>query len=210
MAILIKNGKIYTMAGSVIDNGSILIQDGKIAAIGAEVEAPTAAQIIDAGGRMIVPGMIDAHSHLGMAESAIGFEGSDSNESTAPNTAQMRAIDGINPMDVTFQEAREAGVTLVATGPGSANVIGGTFAAIKTYGICVDDMVVKEPVAMKCAFGENPKRVYGNQRKTPSTRMGTAAVIRSALYKAKQYMEAKERAQDDPSKAPQFDLQKEA
>lgn len=210
MATLIKNGKIYTMAGPVIEGGSILIENGKIAAVGKDIEAPANATVIDAAGRMVIPGMIDAHSHLGMVESAIGSEGSDGNESTAPNTAQMRGIDGINPMDVTFEEARNVGVTLVATGPGSANVLGGTFVAIKTAGVCVDDMVVKEPVAMKCAFGENPKRVYGSQRKTPATRMGTAAVLREALYKAKQYMEAKERAGDDPSKMPQFDLQKEA
>ncbi len=210
MATLIKNGKIYTMAGPVIEGGSILIENGKITAVGQDVVAPVNAEIIDAAGRMVLPGMIDAHSHLGMVESAIGSEGSDGNEATAPNTAQMRGIDGINPLDVTFEEARNVGVTLVATGPGSANVIGGTFVAIKTVGDCVDDMVVKDPVAMKCAFGENPKRVYGSQRKTPATRMGTAAVLRDALYKAKQYMEAKERAADDPSKMPQFDLQKEA
>jgi len=210
MATLIRNGKIYTMAGPVIEGGSILIENGKITAVGKDVKAPANATVVDAEGRMVIPGMIDAHSHLGMVESAIGAEGSDGNESTAPNTAQLRAIDGINPMDVTFEEARNVGITLVATGPGSANVIGGTFVAIKTVGVCVDDMVVKDPVAMKCAFGENPKRVYGSQRKMPATRMGTAAILREALYKAKQYMEAKERAGDDPSKMPQFDLQKEA
>lgn len=210
MATLIKNGKIYTMAGPVIEGGSVLIENGRIMAVGKDVEAPANATIIDAAGRMVLPGMIDAHSHLGMVESSIGSEGSDGNEATAPNTAQMRGIDGINPMDITFEEARNVGITLVATGPGSANVLGGTFVAIKLAGDCVDDMVVKDPVAMKCAFGENPKRVYGGQRKTPATRMGTAAVMRDALYKAKQYMEAKERAADDPSKMPQFDLQKEA
>lgn len=210
MATLIKNGKIYTMAGPVIEGGSVLIENGKITAVGKDVEAPANATVIDAAGRMVLPGMIDAHSHLGMVESAIGSEGSDGNEATAPNTAQMRGIDGINPLDITFEEARNVGITLVATGPGSANVLGGTFVAIKLVGDCVDDMVVKEPVAMKCAFGENPKRVYGGQRKTPATRMGTASVLRDALYKAKQYMEAQERAADDPSKMPQFDLQKEA
>lgn len=210
MITLIKNGKIYTMAGQIIEDGSILIENGKIAAIGNDLQAPETARIIDAGGRMVLPGMIDAHSHLGMVESAIGMEGSDGNEATAPNTAHMRAIDGINPLDITFKEARDVGITCVATGPGSANVLGGTFVAIKTFGDCVDDMVVKNPVAMKCAFGENPKRVYGTQRKAPATRMATAAILREALYKAKQYMESQERAADDPTKQPPFDLMKEA
>ncbi len=205
MSILIKNAKLYPMSGPMVENGSLLIENGKIAAIGCDVTAPAGAEVIDAAGRMVMPGMIDAHCHLGMEESAIRTEGSDGNEATAPNTAQVRGIDGINPMDITFREALQAGVTLAATGPGSANVLGGTFAVLKTYGICVDDMVIKDPLAMKCAFGENPKRVYGGQRKMPATRMGTAAVMREALYKAKEYMEAKE-----TDKKPAFDLQKEA
>lgn len=205
MTIFIKNARLYPMSGPVIENGSLLIENGKIAAIGCDIAAPAGAEVVDAGGRMVMPGMIDAHCHLGMEESAIRTEGSDGNEATAPNTAQVRAIDGINPMDITFQEAREAGVTLAATGPGSANVLGGTFVVLKTYGVCVDEMVIKDPLAMKCAFGENPKRVYGGQRKMPATRMGTAAVMREALYKAKEYMEAKE-----SDKKPAFDLQKEA
>lgn len=205
MTTIIKNGKIYTMAGPVLDNGSILIENGKIAAVGCDLPVPADAQVIDAGGRMVLPGMIDAHCHLGMEESAIRSEGSDGNEATSPNTAQVRGIDGINPLDITFQEAREAGVTLAATGPGSANVLGGTFVVLKTYGVCVDEMVIKDPLAMKCAFGENPKRVYGSQHKLPATRMGTAAVLRDALFKAKEYLEAKE-----AGKAPAFDLQKEA
>jgi len=205
MSIVIKNGKLYTMAGPVIENGSILIEGGKIVAVGSDITIPECAETIDAAGRIVMPGMIDAHCHLGMEEDAIRSEGSDGNEATSPNTAQVRAIDGINPMDLTFKEAREAGVTLAATGPGSANVLGGTFVAMKTYGIRVDDMVVKNPLAMKCAFGENPKRVYGGQHKLPATRMGTAAVMRDALCKAREYMEAKE-----TDKKPSFDLQKEA
>ncbi len=210
MTLVIKNAKLYTMAGPVVENGSIVIKDGKIVAVGANVELPADAQVIDTGGRMVMPGMIDAHCHLGMEESAIGFEGSDCNEATSPTTAQVRGIDGINPLDITFAEARQAGVTLAATGPGSANVIGGTFVAMKTYGMCVDEMIVKDPLAMKCAFGENPKRVYGGQKKMPATRMGTAAIMREALFKAKQYMEAIDRADGDPTKMPQFDMQKEA
>ncbi|NLY53518.1 MAG: amidohydrolase [Firmicutes bacterium] len=208
--ILIKNGKIYTMAGQVIENGSILIKDGKIAEIAEHIAAPAEAEVIDAAGRMVMPGMIDAHCHLGMWESSIRFEGDDVNEMTSPVTAQLRAIDGLNPMDRTFHEARDGGVTTACTGPGSANVIGGTFVAVKTHGDRIDDMVVKNPVAMKAAFGENPKRVYNAQKKLPTTRMGTAAVIREALMKAKRYLAAIEQAGDDASKLPPLDMQSEA
>lgn len=208
--ILIKNGKIYTMAGPVIDNGCVLIKDGKIAEVGQNIVAPAEAEIIDAQGRMVMPGMIDAHCHLGMWETAIGFEGDDGNEMTAPVTAQLRAIDALNPMDRSFREARDGGVTTACTGPGSANVIGGTFAAVKTHGDRIDDMIVKSPLAMKCAFGENPKRVYNAQKKMPSTRMGTAAVIREALMKAKRYLAAIEQAGDDATKLPPLDMQSEA
>lgn len=208
--LLIKNAKIYTMAGPVIENGQILVEDGKIAAVGTQLETPADVQVIDAAGKIVLPGMIDAHCHLGMVESSIGFEGSDGNEATSPITPHMRAIDGINPMDITFEEARQAGVTCAATGPGSANVLGGTFAAVKTYGKRIDKMIVKEPVAMKCAFGENPKRVYGTGRKSPATRMATAALLREALFKAKQYLEKVENARDDKSKLPGFDMKSEA
>lgn len=202
--ILIKNGKIYTMAGQVIDNGCILIKDGKIAEVGQTLDAPEGAEVIDAQGRMVIPGMIDAHCHLGTEETAIGFEGSDCNEATSPNTAHLRGIDGLNPRDLTFEEARNGGVTTACTGPGSASVIGGTFAAIKTYGDRIDDMIIRDPLTMKCAFGENPKRVYNRQNKLPSTRMGTAAVIREALFKARRYLAQIERAGDDLSKLPAF------
>jgi len=208
--ILIKNGKVYTMAGRVLENGCILIKDGKIAEVTEQIAAPLGAEVIDAGGRMVLPGMIDAHCHLGMWETAIGFEGDDGNEMTAPVTAHLRGIDGINPMDKSFTEARDAGVTTACTGPGSANVIGGTFVAVKTHGVRIDNMIVKDPLAMKCAFGENPKRVYNAQKKMPSTRMGTAGIMREALLKAKRYMEAIERAGDDASKLPTLDVQSEA
>jgi imidazolonepropionase-like amidohydrolase len=208
--ILIKNGKIFTMAGPVLENGCILVKDGKIAEVGQHIAALAGAQVIDAGGRMVIPGMIDAHCHLGMWETAIGFEGDDGNEMTSPVTAQLRAIDALNPMDRSFQEARDGGVTTACTGPGSANVIGGTFVAVKTHGDRIDDMIVKDPLAMKCAFGENPKRVYNAQKKLPTTRMGTAAVIREALMKAKRYLAAIERAGDDAIKLPALDMQSEA
>ncbi|MTI67750.1 MAG: amidohydrolase [Firmicutes bacterium] len=205
---LIKNGKIFTMAGEVIEKGSILIEDGKIKEIGKDIVAPLDVEIIDAEGKLVMPGFIDAHCHLGLFEDGIGFEGDDVNEMVDPVTPQVRAIDGINPFDRTFKEAYEGGVTLAATGPGSANVIGGQFAAIKTYGKRIDDMIVKEPLAMKIAFGENPKRVYHEQKKSPMTRMATAAVLRENLYKAKDYVKKQE--SDDKSKKPEFDLKMEA
>jgi imidazolonepropionase-like amidohydrolase len=204
--ILIKNGKVLTMAGKTYDRASILVEGGKIVEIGEEIIAPIGTEVIDAEGRIVMPGIIDAHCHLGLIEDGIGFEGDDVNEMMDPVTPHLRAIDAINPTDRTFEEAREGGVSTVATGPGSANVIGGHFAVIKTHGDRIDDMIVKESVAMKCAFGENPKRVYHSKSKSPMTRMGTAAVMREALYKAKAYKEKLERAKDDPSKAPDFDL----
>lgn len=206
--ILIKNGKIYTMAGEVIENGSILIKEGKIAEIGKDLIAPLDAKVIDAEGRLVTPGFVDAHCHIGLYEEAIGFEGSDGNEAVNPITPELRAIDAINPMDMAFEEAREGGVTTAVTGPGSANVIGGSFAAIKTYGNRVDDMIIKYPAAMKIAFGENPKRVYNSQKKSPITRMATASLLRETLFKAKTYMEKKEN--EDITKRPDYDIKMEA
>lgn len=178
--IHIKNGKLYTMAGEVIEKGSILIEHGKIIAIGENVEAPTDAEVIDASGKLVFPGFIDAHCHLGMWEDSIGFEGADGNESVDPVTPHLRAIDAIYPMDRTFEEAREGGVTTVCTGPGSANVI-----------------------------GENPKRTYSNQKKSPSTRMATAAMLREQLFKARIYKEKLEKAKEDPDKKPDYDMKLE-
>lgn len=154
---------------------------------------------------------MEAHCHLGLWESSIGFEGADGNDITHPITPQLRAIDAINPMDITFEEARNAGVTCAAAGPGSANVIGGTFVAIKTAPAKrIESLIVKDPIAMKCAFGENPKRCYSSKNKMPSTRMGVAAVFREALFKAKQYLDKKEAAGEDVSKLPAFDAKCEA
>jgi len=208
--IVIINGYIKTMTGDDIENGQIIIEEGKIKAVGNNLEIPMDAEVIDAKGYLVTPGLIDGHCHIGMWEEGIGFEGEDGNEDVEPITPQLRAIDAINPMDQGFQDAIEGGVTTAVTGPGSANVIGGTFLAMKTYGKRVDDMVIKDPVAMKIAFGENPKRTYNEQHKSPVTRMAIAALLRETLYEAKQYMEDLEEAKEDPDKKPDFDLKLEA
>ena len=208
--LAIKNGKIYTMAGTIIENGTILVEDKKIKAIGADVVIPEGAEVINASGKVIMPGIIDAHSHIGIFEEGMGFEGADGNEMTSPSTPHLRALDAINPMDTAFKEAYQGGITTVVSGPGSANVIGGLGVAIKTYGKIIDEMVILAPTGLKCAYGENPKRVYSSQKKMPSTRMGTAAVMREELIKAQSYLRKLEKAESDPDKAPDRDLKMEA
>ena len=205
--LLIKNGYIKPMAGADIENGCVLIDDnGKIAAVGAQIEAPEGCTVIDAEGRLVTPGCIDAHCHIGLDNEAVGWEGHDYNEITDPITPHMRSIDSINPQDEAFGLAVQGGVTSACTGPGSANVVGGTFVAIKLTGKRVDKMIIKYPLAMKCAFGENPKRCYGQgAKKSPMTRMGTAAVLRELLFKSKRYLEDKE-----AGKNPAFDMKLEA
>ncbi len=205
--LLIRNGYIKPMVGADIPGGSVLIgDDGKILAVGRELSAPEGAHVIDAGGRLVTPGCIDAHCHIGLDNEACGWEGKDYNEIVDPITPQMRAIDSINPMDESLANALQGGVTAACTGPGSANVVGGTFTSIKLAGKRVDKMIIKDPVAMKCAFGENPKRCYGqNGKKAPMTRMGTAALLRELLFKTRRYMEDKA-----SGKNPGFDMKLEA
>jgi len=204
--ILIINGHIKPISGPDLEKGCILINDqGKIAAIDTELSAPADATIIDAKGRLVTPGLIEAHCHIGLHNSAVGWEGADYNEKSDPITPHMRAIDSIYPQDEAFEEAIRHGVTSACTGPGSANVVGGTFAAIKLTGNCVDKMVIKSPAAMKCAFGENPKGVFGKGGKAPITRMANAALLRELLFKTKRYMEDKE-----SEKKPGFDMKLEA
>lgn len=205
--LLIRNGHIKTMAGAEFDRGCVLIgDDGKIAAVGQEIPAPAGARIIDAEGRLVTPGCVEAHCHIGLDNEGMGWEGHDYNEIVEPLTPQLRAIDSINPMDEAFGLALRGGVTTACTGPGSANVVGGTFVALKLAGKRVDKMIVKEPLAMKCAFGENPKRCYGQgMKKSPMTRMGTAALLRELLFKTKRYMEDKEAGRN-----PGFDMKLEA
>lgn len=191
--LLIKNGTVLTMAGAPVENGQILVDNGRIISVGKEISVPEGCEVIDANGGYIMPGIIDAHCHIGMWEDGLGFEGDDGNEITDPATPQLRAIDAINPMDRSFVEAYENGVTCVCTGPGSANVIGGQFVTIKTKGKRVDNMILQQPAAMKVAFGENPKRCYDAKKQAPSTRMATAAILREYLLKTKNYMENKEK-----------------
>ena len=186
--LFIRNAHILPIVGEEIENGCLLLSQGRIAAIGAEVHAPADAEVLDAQGRLVTPGCIDAHCHVGLDNEAMGWEGADFNEIVDPITPQMRAIDSINPLDRGLADALQGGVTTACTGPGSANVVGGTFAVIKLHGKRVDKMILKNPAAMKCAFGENPKGCYGkNGSKAPMTRMGTAALLRELLFKAKRY-----------------------
>ena len=205
--LLIKNGKIKTMAGADIENGYILIgDDGKIAEVGTEIAETADMTVIDAKGRLVTPGCVEAHCHIGVHNSAMRWEGADYNERSDPLTPHMRAIDGINPIDETFPLAIQHGVTSACTGPGSANVVGGSFAAIKLVGRRVDKMIIRNPVAMKCAFGENPKGCFGqNGGKAPVTRMATAAMLRELIIKSIKYAEAK-----GTDKEPAFDMKLEA
>ncbi|MEG0598384.1 MAG: amidohydrolase, partial [Oscillospiraceae bacterium] len=196
--MLIQNGILHPVDGPVIQKGFVATRGDKIAAVGAMENLPQEdfGDVFDAGGCHVTPGFIDAHCHLGMFGDSQGFEADDGNECTDPVTPQLRAIDALNPMDRCFEEARRGGVTAVLTGPGSANPIGGQFAAVKTTGHWVNDMILSAPVSMKFAMGENPKTVYHERKETPSTRMATAAVIRTALTKARGYQSRMERAED--------------
>ena len=205
--LFIKNAKIKPIVGEEIPCGCILTDDnGKIAAIGASVTPPADAQVIDAEGRLVTPGLVEAHCHIGLHDAGVRWEGADYNETTTdPVTPQVRAIDSIYPQDEYFEVAMRGGVTTACTGPGSSNVVGGQFAAIKLAGRCVDDMIVKAPAAMKCALGENPKSAFGQNKKSPKTRMGSAAILRELLFKAKEYCDAKDNGEN-----PKFDMKLEA
>ena len=205
--ICIKNGTLHTAVSKETFIADILIDGGKIVKIGKGLSAD-GAEVIDATGLQVYPGFVEAHCHIGLDGYGIGYEGHDYNELNDPVTPQVQAIDGINPFDPCMKMAAKAGVTCFATGPGSSNSIGGTFAAIKPVGTRVDNMIVKFPIAMKCAFGENPKRCY--QKQGISSRMTNAAKIREALNKAKVYKAKIEAAGDDASKLPAYDQKSEA
>ncbi|MGD8902701.1 MAG: amidohydrolase, partial [Anaerolineae bacterium] len=225
--IAIMNGKVLTITGGTLEPGTVLVEGGRIVAVGQEVTVPEDAEVYDAAGKVVMPGLIDAHCHVGIFPEGLGWEYSDGNEMTDPITPHLRALDAVHPQDPAFAELLSAGVTTVLTLPGSGNLIGGQGVCIKTAPKpSIDQMVLLEPAGMKMALGENPKRVYKDQKKTPSTRMGNAAVLRDALVQAQNYLdtwaryeaqmsayEAKQEAGDDKAeepKRPERDLKLEA
>ena len=206
--LCVKNGNVHDAIHEEAYRADILVEDGRIKAIGEHLETEEGVQIVEAEGLHVYPGFVEAHGHIGLDGYGIGYEGMDYNELNDIVSPQLRGIDGVKPMDAAFPKAAAAGVTCVCVGPGSANVLGGTFVTIKTVGRRVEDMVVRDNVAMKCAFGENPKRVY--REKKDSSRMSTAALLRETLFKTREYLEQKEAAGDDPTKKPAFDMKLEA
>ncbi|OPX91439.1 amidohydrolase [Pelotomaculum sp. PtaB.Bin117] len=208
--LAVAGGMIITMAGRVIDRGTLLVDKGKIFGIEQGMVIPRGADSVDATGKVVMPGMIDAHSHLGIVEEIYREEGDDCNESTDPVTPHLRAIDAVNPADLGFRDALAGGVTTVVTGPGSANIIGGEMAAVKTYGTVIDDMIVRFPAGLKAALGENPKRSYGREKKTPATRMASAAILREALARGQEYLKKSAAGGAGNAAAVEKDLKMEA
>src|SRR5215471_3613464 len=212
-SVAIVGGLVLPITGEPIEGGTVLVRDGKIAAVGRGVDVPSGVDVVDATGSWVLPGLIEAHGHVGVHEEAEGWAGSDTNEMTDPVTANVRAIDAINPADLGFRDAVSGGVLAVNVNPGSGNPIGGQTVALKCWGRTVDEMALRQPSGMKSALGENPKRVYGEQKKTPSTRLGTAAVIRGALVDAANYLakiEAEEGKPEGERKPVDRDLKLEA
>ena len=198
----IVGGRVVPVEGEPIEGGTVLLRDGKIAAVeGPGSAVPSGAVVVDATGKWVLPGFIDAHAHAGVAEEAAGWAGQDTNERTDPNSAHVRALDAINPADLGFRDAITGGVLAVNVNPGSANPIGGQSVAIKCWGRAVDEMVLREPAGLKSALGENPKRVYGERNETPSTRLGTAAVIRGAFVAAQNYQAKLTASASSPERA---------
>jgi imidazolonepropionase-like amidohydrolase len=187
--IAITNGEVWTITNGVIKNGTVLIENGKIIAVGKDLAFPEDAEVFDVAGKVVMPGLIDAHTHVGIFNDGVGGGHSDGNEMTDPITPHLRALDAVHPEDMAFQDLIEAGITTVLTGPGSANLVGGQWICVKTLPTPnINEMILKEPAGMKLALGENPRRVYGSQKRIPSTRMGSAALLRSALVDAQNYL----------------------
>jgi imidazolonepropionase-like amidohydrolase len=204
--LAIVHGTLYTVSQGVIEAGTIVVDgEGRISAIGTDVPIPDGAGIIDAAGLNIFPGFVDAHTHLGIWEEGVGRAFWDGNEASDPVTPHVRALDALNPRDQGLGDARAAGVTTVCVTPGSANAICGQSVVVKTAGEVVDRMVLRQPAGLKMALGENPKSVYKARDKMPSTRMGTAALIRETLVKAQTYLDKQSQAADDPDKDPPDD-----
>lgn len=207
--LFIKNGKIITMAGKTYERGNVVIKNGKLAFVGEGADFTPGKEdtVIDAEGLWVMPGIIEAHCHIGITEEKKGEEDDDCNETTLPVTPYIRALDAVNPMDAAFHNAIQAGITSVMVGPGSTNIVGGQFLFMKTQGRVIDDMVVKEPAAMKVAFGENPKRSYKDLNKPPASRMTIAAMLREELFHARQYQKQKEKAKDSGEFEEDFQLE---
>ncbi len=208
--IIIKNANLITMGKENYVNGSVVVEGNKIVEVGSNVEisAYKDAEVIDAKGKFVTPGLVDPHCHIGVMEEGIRFEGDDTNEMSGPIYPELRGIDSVYVRDMAFEYTYKSGVTTVNTGPGSANVIGGTFCAMKTFGETVEEMIIKEETCMKMALGENPKRVYGTNNKNPGTRMASAALMREWLFKAKEY-HTKYHAwlqKEEDAKEPPFDM----
>lgn len=196
----IKNVRIETISEGSVENGRILIKEGKIAALGVDLDLSSCSRVIDGAGGVVTPGIIDPHTHLGLSESGLGWEGRDINEGLDPLTPYLSARDGINMQDQAFENFRKSGITTVGVLPGSGNIIGGTGVAIKCRGNIVEEAILKDPVGMKAALGENPKTLYGNQKKSPATRMGSAALLRGALQTAKDYLQKQNSEQEGKEK----------
>jgi imidazolonepropionase-like amidohydrolase len=191
--LAIVGGRVLPVEGAPFEDGVVLISDGRISALGRDVRVPDGVDRVDATGKVVAPGLVDAHVHLGVHEEAQGWAGQDTNELTNPVTPQVRALDGINPDDLGFADAVEGGVLTVNVNPGSGNPIGGQTVALRCVGRTVDEMVLRAPSGLKSALGENPKRVYGDRKEFPSTRLGTAATIRDAFVKTANYLAKRER-----------------
>lgn len=207
--MLLKNAGIFTARGASIEKGFVYVRNGRIVDVGPMKCCPEDSETYDLRGLWVYPGFVDAHCHIGMWADGAGFEGDDGNEDTDPATPQLRAIDAVNPGDRCFTEALESGVTSVVTGPGSANPVAGQLALLKTYGESVDDMIVRAPIAMKFALGENPKNTYHDKDQSPTTRMATAAIIREQLLKAQRYRDDMAEYEADESgetDEPEFDF----
>jgi len=205
--LAIVGGRVVPVASAPIEDGVVLVGDGRIEAVGRDLRVPDGVERIDASGKVVLPALVDAHTHLGVHSEGDGWAGQDTNELTDPVTPHVRALDAINPADLGFADAVAGGVLTVNVNPGSGNPIGGQAAAVRTAGRSVDEMVLRAPSGMKSALGENPKRVYGERNQLPSTRLGTAAVIRDALVKAANYLAKRDRGGDEP---PERDLRWEA
>jgi imidazolonepropionase-like amidohydrolase len=205
--LAIVNAHVVPIEGEPFD-GTVLVSDGLISALGPDVPVPDDAEVLDAAGRWVLPGFVDAHTHLGVHEEGEGWSGNDSNELTDPVTAHVRALDAINPVELGFDDALVGGVTAVNVNPGSGNPIGGLCVALHTHGRTVDEMVLRSPSGMKSALGENPKRVYGEKKQTPATRLGVAAVLRGAFVDGQNYLDKQAHAEPDKA-APAKDLKME-